>query len=101
MKEILITLNPSKIIPRIHQFFSSTARAEELLQNARRSEATEVTVTIGKDTLKVQDNGRGIEDPTILTRIGDSEWSPSVIDHESPAGMGIFSVLAGYKQCEV
>ena len=76
------------------QFFDGTlAQAlQEILQNARRSEATSVTITHDRANgwLTVSDDGRGIGDPTALLAFGRSGWPKDLHGAEHPAGMGIF-----------
>jgi len=89
------------LIAKVTRLFNQTEGdiAAELLQNARRAGASKVTVTVaqcGDDRamLVVADNGRGIDNPAKLLRLGASGWDDDTIAREDPAGMGVFS-LAG------
>ncbi len=89
------------LIAKVTRLFNQTEGdiAAELLQNARRAGASKVTVTVvpcGDDRamLVVADNGRGIDNPAKLLRLGASGWDNDTIAREDPAGMGVFS-LAG------
>jgi len=71
----------------------------ELLQNARRAEATEVKIELHcndaeQSFLTVADNGNGIEDPSVLLALGDSQWQEDTDHREAPAGMGVFSLAS-------
>jgi hypothetical protein len=89
------------LIAKVTRLFNQTETdiAAELLQNARRAGATRIVVTTtpcGRDraTLTIADNGRGIDDPEKLLRLGASGWDDDTLRREDPAGMGVFS-LAG------
>ncbi len=71
----------------------------EVLQNARRAGATRVDISIEETippndyrVVTVHDNGRGIEDFSVLLKLGKSKWSPATQESESPAGMGFYSL---------
>lgn len=70
----------------------------ELFQNARRANASSVSVTAASEgdrlRVSVSDNGSGIDDPARIVALGASGWSEDVVAFEDPAGMGVFS-LAG------
>jgi hypothetical protein len=70
----------------------------ELLQNARRADATRIDIETldlaGHPTLIVRDTGKGIDDPAALLALGYSGWDGEIARREDPAGMGMFS-LAG------
>jgi len=64
----------------------------ELLQNERRAGATQVKVEVNEDYLSITDDGVGINDPSILLTLGNSDWEEETQEREDPAGMGIFSL---------
>ena len=68
----------------------------ELLQNARRAGATQVSVTTDHADdvvwIIVNDDGAGISDPQMLLTFGESDWDGDVQDNEDPAGMGILAL---------
>ncbi len=71
----------------------------ELLQNARRSGATEVAIDCIDDpaigpAVRFRDNGSGLTDPEALLTLGSSAWDDETQVKEDPAGMGFFA-LAG------
>jgi glucose-6-phosphate-specific signal transduction histidine kinase len=69
---------------------SLTDCLNELLQNARRAQASTVTVTIDADRrLTVTDDGTGIAHPQTLLTFGKSDWSEVTQRQEDPAGMGV------------
>ena len=102
------TLVRARVHPRaldhIPLFFDATAPSAfaELIQNARRAEASHVDITAepaDSDSLDaplrvtVLDNGRGIADPDVLLAFGQSDWNEPLARHERAAGMG-FACLA-------
>ena len=84
-------------IDKVSQFFDAQPFTvlQEMLQNARRSGATQVFITEpDSSTITIADDGHGIADPQSLLDFGRSEWTS--LDHENPAGMGFFA-LARYQ----
>ena len=81
-------------IKRVSRFFDATLgeTLDELLQNARRSGATEVTATLNGSELTLRDNGAGIAIATDLLTFGKSQWPDSIRASEDPAGMGLYSL---------
>ena len=81
-------------IGRVNAFFDATAEQTiaELYQNARRSGATRIVVTAGRDgRIEVLDNGSGIADPAALLSFGRSDWQDDAAS-EHPAGMGLYAL---------
>lgn len=74
-------------------FASSFSVLGELMQNARRAEATEVRFTLDGNDLVIQDDGVGIEDFQDLVQFAESGWKVETRIAESPFGMGFFSTL--------
>lgn len=85
-------------ISRVSRLFNGTISdiANELFQNARRAGATliEVNTTSQSDTyyLTIADNGTGMAFPADCFTLGKTGWSEPIIDAETPAGMGVFSL---------
>ena len=93
--QLSVLADASSILRNILNYFSDNfACMQELLQNARRAEASEVRVEIDTraGTVTVTDNGHGVIDPEDLLNIGKSDWAEGV-RAERPAGMGLFSVF--------
>jgi len=71
----------------------------EILQNARRANATLVDITIEEHPsqqstpiVTVHDNGHGIGNFQDLLTLGESGWNESTEAREDPAGMGFFAL---------
>ncbi len=81
-----------RLLSKADRLFTGTldGRIIEILQNARRAGATEVTVTNKDGLVTVRDNGCGIGDFSKLLDLGDSDWDPALEEAEDPAGVGIF-----------
>jgi len=75
---------------------SLTDILSETLQNARRAGATQIqcwTQDIdGQTYLIIHDDGKGIDDPSVLLNLGYSKWDAQTKELEDPAGMGVFSL---------
>ena len=81
-------------INRVSEFFNATTGdiMKELLQNARRSGASSVDVTIEEDRIIVSDNGMGIRNPEAILAFGLTAWDQRTNQSEHPAGMGLYAL---------
>ena len=81
-------------ISRVSGFFNASTREilNELLQNARRSGATRVNVTLEDQYITVADDGEGISNAQAILSFGQSEWDSGKAGNEHPAGMGLYSL---------
>lgn len=88
---IQATVNP-RLLQKASRLFTGTVegRIIEVLQNARRAEATEVQITNADGFVTVRDNGRGIEEFQNLLDLGSSGWDDAIELSEDPAGVGLF-----------
>ena len=82
----------TRLLSKADRLFTGTldGRIIEILQNARRAGATEVSITNKEGVVTVCDNGRGIEDFSALLDLGKSDWDEAMDCSEDPAGVGIF-----------
>ncbi|WP_150127129.1 ATP-binding protein [Sphingomonas panacis] len=87
-------------VTKVTRLFNNTIEdvLAELIQNARRANASTVKLTVtaadGIAQLSIADDGSGIADPSVVLALGRSGWNDSIARREDPAGMGVFS-LAG------
>lgn len=81
-------------LTRVPDFFNASVAdiLNEMLQNARRSGATQVDIITHADKVTIADNGAGIRDPQSLLSFGKSDWDQRTQQSENPAGMGIYSL---------
>jgi len=85
------TLSPGLLGQIPHRFFGDLPTAvQELIQNAHRAQARHLTFDLDGDTLRVADDGSGLDDPQLLMSAGQSGWDEHVVN---PAGLGALSVL--------
>ena len=92
MKTIQATVNP-RLLTKANRLFTGTleGRVIEILQNARRAGATQVSITNLPDgVVLVRDNGQGIDDFEKLLDLGGSGWDDALERSEDPAGVGLF-----------
>lgn len=75
----------------------------ELLQNARRAGATLIEVSHDERcrTLRVRDNGRGIDDFQKLLTFHESGWDEPLQQQERPFGVGFSKCLYAATRCIV
>ena len=88
-------------ISKVSRFFcaSITDALNELIQNARRSGASAVTIERIEDpvfgaALRFADNGPGPSDCRSLFTLGRSSWRDGIEQSEDAAGMGFMSLAA-------
>jgi hypothetical protein len=92
-----------KVLTRAPELFPLSLRTIliELLQNSRRAGATHVaidytTTKLDEDkhetTIRITDDGAGVEDPQILLTFGGSGWSEEINHREMAAGMGLYAL---------
>ena len=81
-------------ISRVSGFFNASTREilNELLQNARRSRATRVDITLKDQQITVADDGEGISNAQAILSFGQSGWDSRKAGNEHPAGMGFYSL---------
>lgn len=91
MKTIQAQVNP-RLLSKADRLFTGSldGRIIEILQNARRAGATEVTITNKEGLVTVHDNGHGIQDFSQLLDLGCSGWDDTMEQSEDPAGVGVF-----------
>ena len=85
-----------RLLLKADRLFTGTldGRIIEILQNARRAGAAEVTITNKDGLVTVRDNGKGIEDFSKLLDLGDSDWDDAMEKAEDPAGVGVFCLAS-------
>jgi len=92
MKNVIHAKVSKRLLSKADRLFTGTldGRIIEILQNARRAGATEVTITNKNGLVTVRDNGKGVTDFTKLLDLGDSDWDQAMEEAEDPAGVGVF-----------
>lgn len=77
-----------------HLFSSSFSVMGEMVQNARRAQATHIAITCDSSTrvITISDNGMGIDKFDVLLDLATSGWQSTETQlSERPFGMGFFS----------
>lgn len=86
-----------------YAFSDKFTLVSELLQNARRAGATRVEIDhdAATKTLRVADNGGGIDDFQKLLTLNESGWDAATRDEEQPFGIGFSKCLYSATRCIV
>lgn len=91
MITIKTRVNP-RLLKKASRLFAGTlqGRIIEILQNARRTGASEVSIINRDGKVHVEDNSEGIEHVAQLLDLGGSDWGDATTVSEDHAGVGIF-----------
>lgn len=78
-----------------HLFAGSMSVIGELMQNARRADASRIDIEASpaEGFMAISDNGSGIENFQDLITLAQSGWDEETMLADRPFGMGLFSVL--------
>jgi len=88
-------VNEDRLFQLIPSFFERPENVLlELAQNASRSKATKLDITLNESILTVHDNGEGTYNYTPLLVLADSDWSANVTENQNPAGWGNFYLIS-------
>ncbi|MCC4589655.1 ATP-binding protein [Xanthomonas campestris pv. cannae] len=93
MTTIRLQTNQHRLIANLRHAFNQRSMLGELLQNARRAQASEIRVYATDDCIAIHDNGSGIEDLQSLIHIAESGWKASIRERENAFGMGALATL--------
>ncbi len=87
----LKAVNENRLFKLLPYFFENPESVlVELAQNAQRSGATKLDITLKDGHLKAVDNGHGTDNPAPLFVLADSDWEAEVEANQQPAGWGLF-----------
>lgn len=94
-KTVAISINQDKLLANLQFSFSNkTTLLGELMQNSRRAGATYVLLeSVDETTLRITDDGKGIDDFQNLFSVAESGWDAETVKNERPFGMGFLSCL--------
>lgn len=93
MGTIRLKTNQSRLINNLRHAFTPRSMLGELLQNARRANATHIRIDVDDISITVSDNGDGITDLQSLIHIGESGWDSELQQRENAFGLGVLSTL--------
>jgi len=85
------SVNEDRLFSLLPYFFDNPSSVIiEIAQNAQRSGATRLDITLDNGILRTIDNGAGADNPIPLFVLADSSWSEEVEANQKPAGWGLF-----------
>src|SRR3972149_704631 len=85
------TINEERLFNLLPYFYDLPSSVlVEIAQNAVRSGATRLDITLENGVLKTADNGSGADNPESLFVLADSNWPEDVEENQKPAGWGLF-----------
>ncbi len=88
-------INEEKLFKLLPYFFDKpSAVLLEIAQNAHRSGATKLAVTLKGNILEVEDDGNGTDNPLALICLAESDWPCEVMENQMPAGWGLFFLIS-------
>ncbi|MBP0714234.1 ATP-binding protein [Burkholderia sola] len=93
MSTIRLQTNQNRLIANLRHAFTQASMLGELLQNARRAQASHIHITVEDNVLTVSDDGTGIADLQTLISIAESGWDKSLQARENAFGLGVLSTL--------
>jgi len=102
--EVAMKVNQANLVKSLRfSFTNKTTVLGELIQNARRANATMVVINFCPETktLKVLDDGCGIDSIETLLTVAESGWDADVVAHEHPFGIGFLSALFACRRISV
>lgn len=84
-------VNEGRLFKKLKYFFERPDRlVVELAQNAQRSGATQLDISVEGQSLIIKDNGGGAASAAPLFILADSAWDDSIEQNENPAGWGLY-----------
>ncbi|KSQ24934.1 ATP-binding protein [Pseudomonas aeruginosa] len=93
MSTIRLQTNQHQLIANLRHAFTPYSMLGELLQNARRAQASHIQVVADGSALIVNDDGCGITDLQTLIFIAESGWDTALKERENAFGLGVLSTL--------
>ena len=88
-------INEEKLFKLLPYFFDRpSAVLLEIAQNAHRSGASKLAVTLKGTDLEVEDDGNGTDNPRALVCLAESDWPSEVMENQMPAGWGLFFLMS-------
>ena len=88
-------INEEKLFKLLPYFFDRpSAVLLEIAQNAHRSGACRLAITLKGAILEVEDDGSGTDNPGALVCLAESDWPCEVMESQMPAGWGLFFLIS-------
>lgn len=88
----------SEVLPHI----SPLTAGEELIENAQRAGASEITFTYnGGNKVEIENNGEAVNDLLNMFVVADTHYSDQTVSSQNPAGMGMLIILSGVERIKL
>lgn len=95
-------INEDRLLKLIHNFFEEPQTLiVELVQNAVRAKAKNITINTSGDKLSVTDDGEGCGAAAPLLTLAESDWCAEIEQNQQPAGWGMFVLYCLSKEVEI
>lgn len=95
-------INEDRMLKLIHNFFENPQTLIiELVQNAVRAKAKNITISTDNGKLSVADDGVGCDSIAPLLTLAESDWSKEIEQNQQPAGWGLFVLYCLSKEVEI
>lgn len=95
-------INEDRMLKLIHNFFENPQTLIiELVQNAVRSKAKNITISTDNGRLSAVDDGNGCDLIAPLLTLAESNWDEEVEQNQQPAGWGLFVLYCLTKEVEI
>lgn len=95
-------INEDRLLKLIHNFFENPQTLiTELVQNAVRAKAQNITIDTTKGKLVVTDDGNGCDSIAPLLTLAESDWDKEIEENQQPAGWGLFVLYCLAREVEI
>lgn len=95
-------INEDRLLKLIHNFFENPQTLIiELVQNAVRAKAKNITIGTDNGQLSVADDGIGCDSIAPLLTLAESDWDKEIEQNQQPAGWGLFVLYCLTKEVEI
>lgn len=104
--KLQFNVDKSVLVKKVDRIFDNDSWPEEILQNALRANATEISIKSVRGnggvwnytSFEMRDNGIGLDTAAweSLLTFGTSGWDGKVQEEQAVGGMGLFSVMTVY-----
>ena len=104
INEVAMKVNPTNLVKSLRFSFTNKSTVlGEMMQNARRAQATRVEFNFCPETnvLQVIDDGCGIDSIETLLTVAESGWDIDLITNEHAYGIGFLSALFACRHISV
>jgi hypothetical protein len=99
---MVVAINEDRVLSLIKYFVAKPESIlKELVQNSRRAKAKNVNITLKDNELIYTDDGNGISNYKSLLVLGETSWDNEIVEDETPAGFGFYSLISHAKSIDV